>query len=97
MVQITMRANVRTLFPGNTLIIAEGTNPTRACKLKGGNKNVQRLNEQTNNQGMVATSGKRQKQKTKLKTQPRESSGKGITAMMNKAETKHSNETLLET
>ena len=25
MVQITMKANVRTLFPGNTLIIADGT------------------------------------------------------------------------
>ena len=49
-----MRANVITLFPGNTLSIADGTNPTRACKLKSGSKNEQRLREHTNNQGMVA-------------------------------------------
>ena len=49
-------ANVITLFPGNTLITADGKYPTRACKLKSGSMNEQRLREQANNQGMVAKS-----------------------------------------
>ena len=54
-------ANVITLFPGNTLITADGKYPTRACKLKSGSMNEQRLREQANNQGMVAKSGHKKK------------------------------------
>ena len=47
-----------------------------------GNKNVQRLKEHTNNQGMVATSGKVRVENKKQLTQPQGHSSKGTTAMM---------------